>query len=218
MKMLFTPIAALAICLLATACSSDVPPPVDTTLPYVTPVDSSMLKTLFELEQEMLKTDTPLVEVDHSSMLPENLASNAMKRHFSNLETLDVFMVYITGDDLLTGQLHVEILNSEGKMLYEYVDLASNQFAYDSPDPKDEEARRNYLKEVVANFFVKENFLTPALGEQEVNEVGVNDAFFKEVQNNPNSIGFSHRISAGAFTFVTYYAKVDAIKMYQECC
>ncbi|TXK74670.1 hypothetical protein [Mesonia sp. K4-1] len=161
------------------------------------------------------------------------------KHSFSDINTKDTFKIIYSCDDL-EGPMIFQILNIEGKIIYEEK-ISGNQFYdYERPwylyvsDPKRDEdfdpkkmnkqltdslhqADIKYIKSRMNNFFNKENFIRNPSSKLEKDYLIEEN--LDKINDEKINIGFSYKLSrGGGFKVICYSKKLKQILVIADCC
>lgn len=141
-------------------------------------------------------------------------------RHFSDSLQADTFKVKITGDSPEQMQLLFTITSAAGKQLYNKHIKATELFSnYDATiDLNKKKNQVTFLKEEMDRFFDDENFLEPAITEQENPDKNVPDPEFYEELKQSQLNGFIYRLGKENKIYIGWSTKNSQVKVYYNCC
>lgn len=139
---------------------------------------------------------------------------------FSDLNQLDTFSLELLGKSSKDMSLRFKIVNFKGQEIYNTQLKATD--LVESTDPNinlnKEKDRLALIKTIAANFFDEENFLEPAVMEDQVADKNMPDPrFFEELKNNQLN-GFIYRLAKDKNLYIAWSPEAQKVKVYYSCC
>lgn len=143
-----------------------------------------------------------------------------MVKTFSDSLQADTFKVKIEGNNPKEMQMIFTITSFEGKQIYlaniEAKDLFKSYDAKINLEKKNNQIK--FLKEELVIFFDEENFMEPAVTEQETPDEHVPDKnFYEELKRNQLN-GFSYRLGKDKKLYIAWSETEKKVKPYYICC
>lgn len=153
-------------------------------------------------------------------IIPADEQQKIVVKSFSDSLRADTFKVKIEGSKPKDMQLAFTIRSFEGKLIYNIsvkaTDLFKNYDATINLNKKDNQVK--FLKEEISRFFDEENFMEPAVTEQESPDQYVPDkAFFEELKKNQLN-GFIYRLGKEHKVYIAWSVTEKKVKPYYICC
>lgn len=142
-----------------------------------------------------------------------------INKHFSDSLNADTFRIKMVGNK--NGKhLVFTITSFEGKLIYEEDIKADDLFKnYDATiNLKKKNNQIKFLNEEMERFFDDENFLEPAIMEQEIPDQHVPDKVFYEELKKSQLNGFIYRLGKENKRYIGWSAKENKVKAYYDCC
>ena len=152
--------------------------------------------------------------------IPAGEQQKIIVKSFSDSLQTDTFKVKIEGNNPKDMRLAFTIRSFEGRLIYstgiKAADLFKNYDATINLDKKENQIK--FLKEEVSRFFDEENFMEPAVTEQENPDQHVPDkAFFEELKRNQLN-GFFYRLGKEHKVYIAWSITEKKVKPYYICC
>jgi hypothetical protein len=152
--------------------------------------------------------------------IPADEQQKIIVKSFSDSLQADTFKVKIEGSKPKDMQLAFTIRSFEGKLIYSIsikaADLFKNYDATINLNKKDNQIK--FLKEEIGRFFEEENFMEPAVTEQENPDQYVPDkTFFEELKKNQLN-GFIYRLGKENKVYIAWSVTEKKVKPYYICC
>ena len=150
------------------------------------------------------------------SQKPESI----VVKNFSDSLSADTFKVAVTGKDLKDQNLVFTIHKSSGEQIYNISIKAKDLFDnYDATiDLKKKKNQAKFLQSEVDRFFEEENFMEPAVTEQEKADKNVPDKKFYEELRQSQLNGFIYRLGKEIKIYIGWSATENKVKTYYSCC
>lgn len=139
---------------------------------------------------------------------------------FSDSLSVDTFKVALTGDHLNTMRIEFSIKAHTGQLIYnkqfKAQDLISNYRS--SVDLKKEESQLSFIRNEYKLFLADENFLEPAVTENENPDHNTPDkSFYQELKRSGRN-GFKYRTGKETSIYIAWSDSQSSVKPYYECC
>jgi hypothetical protein len=139
---------------------------------------------------------------------------------FSDLIKADTFRVVLSGSKPKDMQLLFRIIAFNGKEIYlktlKASELINNYKG--NVDLKKEAAQLKFLHEELNLFLEDENFLEPAVTENEQADQNTPDkAFYAELKKSGLN-GFKYRLGKESQMYIGWSVKEQKVKVYYQCC
>jgi hypothetical protein len=149
-----------------------------------------------------------------------NVETKTSLNHFSDTIKMDTFKVVISGKKPRDMELRFSITAFNGKEIYYQIlkarDLIDNY--KETLDLSKEKSQRSFIQEEFNQFLDEENFLVPAVMEnEEPNKQTPDPVFFKELKDTQLD-GFKYRVSKETNIYIAWSAKDQKVKVYYKCC
>lgn len=146
--------------------------------------------------------------------------STSVQKNFSDTTALDTFVIELKGEKTDDMLLKFKIITAAGKEIYN-VDLNAKSLV-DNTDPnidlRKEKDRQSFIKNIAANFFDEENFLEPAVLEDQQSDNNTPDkAFFVELKKTQLN-GFRYRLGKESNLYIAWSTADQKVKVYYKCC
>mgnify|MGYP006253084003 CR=1 FL=1 len=143
-------------------------------------------------------------------------------RLFSNSTNKDTFKLKVKGDDILKSRIFFTITTSKGDVIhtesFDGYSLIDYRLTEEKANPNDDD-RRAYIQQRMQHFFDDENFLVPAIkAEEEFESQYSNKAFWEDIKNDNNAVGFYYLIGEEDGRSIAYSKKMKKVVMYFNCC
>ncbi|WP_316789271.1 hypothetical protein [Pedobacter frigoris] len=139
---------------------------------------------------------------------------------FSDSLKSDTFKVKLDVNSPKETRLIFTVTSFEGKLIYEEDIKADDLFKnYDATiDLKKKKNQIKFLNEELDRFFDEENFMEPAIMENEVPDQYVPDKDFYEELKKSGLNGFIYRLGKENKIYIGWSAKDKKVKTYYNCC
>jgi len=146
--------------------------------------------------------------------------SKTVTKPFSDSLKADTFKVQVLGDKPDNMHLAFSITSFDGKQIYDVdikaTDLFKNYIA--TIDLSKKKNQIEFLKEEVNRFFDDENFMEPAVDEEDKPDENVPDeSFFDELKKTKLN-GFIYRLGKENKNYVAWSTTESKVKTYYTCC
>jgi hypothetical protein len=141
-------------------------------------------------------------------------------KSFSDSARVDTFQITLTGEKAKNMLLTFSIKNWEGKEIYQQILQASALLDNykETLDLGKEKLQRDFLLQELNFFLDDENFLEPAVTEQESPDQYTPDKVFYNELKGTNLNGFKYRISKETKIYIAWSEKEQQVKIYYQCC
>ncbi|MCD0489005.1 hypothetical protein LPB86_12265 [Pedobacter sp. MC2016-14] len=150
----------------------------------------------------------------------ESVVSKQMVKPFSDSLKADTFNVALAGNTPKNMSLTFTIHNYKGQEIYKQIikgaELIGNYKK--TLDLEGEKSQLKFLREEVSLFFEEENFLEPAVTEQEEPDQYSPDKDFYAELKKTGLNGFKYRLGNETKIYIAWSAKDQKIKIYYKCC
>jgi hypothetical protein len=176
--------------------------------------------TLITLSAIILTSCTQNLEDKKESSVLNFKEVKQITKAFSDKVKLDTFRVVLTGNKPKEMQLSFSIISYAGKSIYQQelkaADLLNNY--KESVDLKRDAAKLKFLHEELNQFLDDENFLEPAIMENEQPDKNtIDQAFYKELKKSGLN-GFKYRLGKESQIYIGWSEKDQKVKVYYKCC
>lgn len=147
-------------------------------------------------------------------------AGFTMLKPFSDSVKVDTFKVVLNGESLKDMVMSFNIIAHNGAKIYQKdfkaTDLIKN---YESTlDLNKESKQKEFIQQEFKSFFEDENFLEPAVTENESPDANTPDkGFFNELKLSGLN-GFKYRLSNEQKVYIAWSAKEQKVLPYYSCC
>jgi hypothetical protein len=150
----------------------------------------------------------------------DKIADQIVLKAFSDTIKLDTFKVALTGKNLKDIAIQFTITAHNGHLIYskdfKATDLIANYKS--SVDLEKEKTQLAFVKDEYKLFFEEENFLEPAVTENETPDQYTPDkAFYKELKQTALN-GFKYRSGKETSVYIAWSEKENKVKPYYNCC
>ena len=152
--------------------------------------------------------------------IAETDAEKTVVKFFSDSLQADTFKVKLQGSNPKQMHLDFSIHSYKGKEIYQIKIKAEDLFKnYDATiDLGKKRNQIKFLKEEMGRFFDEENFMEPAITEQETPDQYVPDkAFYNELKASGLN-GFIYRLGKENKVYIAWSEKDQRVKPYYACC
>lgn len=157
---------------------------------------------------------------EKASTIPADETHKTVVKNFSDSLKADTFTVKLIGTEPKNMKLAFTITAHTGKQIYAEQIKATDLFKnYDATiDLKKQKNQVKFLTEEVGRFFDDENFMEPAITDQETPDEHVPDkAFYNELKESQLN-GFIYRLGKELKLYIGWSAKDNKVKTYYSCC
>lgn len=147
-------------------------------------------------------------------------AERSMNKPFSDPIQADTFRVSLSGKSPEEMVLTFRITSHRGKEIYKEQIKANELFKnYDATiDLKKKKNQVKFMNEELARFFDEENFMEPAITEEETPDQFVPDRAFYEELKASQLNGFIYRLGKENKVYIGWSEKEQKVKTYYSCC
>lgn len=152
--------------------------------------------------------------------IPAGEQQKIIVKSFSDSLQADTFKVKIEGSKPKDMRLAFTIRSFENRLIYSISIKAADLFKnYDATiNLNKKENQIKFLIEEISRFFDEENFMEPAVTEQENPDQYVPDkAFFEELKRNQLN-GFFYRLGKEHKVYIAWSVTEKKVKPYYICC
>ena len=145
--------------------------------------------------------------------------SSMVVKPFSDSLKVDTFRLNLLGSRPEDMQLSFTITSYEGRKIYDIKIDAKELFKnYDVKNLNKEKNQLQFLKDEVGRFLDEENFMEPAVTEQESPDANVPDKLFYEELKKTQLNGFSYRLGKDKKRYIAWSSEGNKVKLYYSCC
>jgi hypothetical protein len=139
---------------------------------------------------------------------------------FSDSLAADSFKVVLSGEKLKDMVLHFTITSCKGEEIYSKEFKAPELIAnYQSTlELNKEKAQLAFIQKEYDLFLEEENFLEPAVTENEQADKYTPDKKFHEELKKSNLNGFKYRLSNETKVYIAWSEREKKVKIYYQCC
>ncbi len=152
--------------------------------------------------------------------LKGNIESHVVLKPFSDSVKIDTFKVVLNGTVLKDMIIHFSITAFNGKVIYtkdfKATDLIDNYKA--TVDLKKERSQMNFILSEYKLFLDDENFLEPAVTENENPDQYTPDKDFYNELKKSSLNGFKFRTDKENNVYIAWSEKENKVKPYYNCC
>jgi len=139
---------------------------------------------------------------------------------FSDTTKVDTFRVSLTGEVLKDMNIRFTITDHNGRQIYrknfKATDLIENYKS--TVDLKKERSQMAFIKEEYKLFFEDENFLEPAVTENENPDKNTPDTVFYNELKKSALNGFKYRSGKETSVYIAWSESTQKVKVYYKCC
>lgn len=141
-------------------------------------------------------------------------------RSFTDTTTLDTFKIVLKGERPKNMELVFTITTPAGKNIYTKVLKATALLDNykDNVDLGKEKKQVKFLQDELGLFLDEENFLEPAVTEDEQPDKNTPDKIFFAELKQSGLNGFKYRLGKESNVYIAWSAKASQVKPYYECC
>lgn len=152
----------------------------------------------------------------------QDIHSVTKEHFFSSRQTKDLFRIRLTGGNILEGRIKFEIITSSGEFIYSINFEAKLLLGYGLDTNSNDQQKSQYIIKRMNEFFLEENFITPAIESAEVYDkdyYGIIDKTqWNQIKNDEKSIAFYYLLAEGDQTWITFLKKEKKVIRYKICC
>jgi uncharacterized membrane protein YcgQ (UPF0703/DUF1980 family) len=152
--------------------------------------------------------------------LKGSLEAHSVVKPFSDSVQIDTFKVMLTGESLKEMMINFSITAYNGKLIYQKdfkaSDLIENYKA--SVDLKKERNQMDFILNEYKLFLDDENFLEPAVTENENPDQYTPDKKFYEELKHSSLNGFKYRTGKENNVYIAWSEREKKVKPYYNCC
>ncbi|WP_245735203.1 hypothetical protein [Pedobacter hartonius] len=157
---------------------------------------------------------------EKTSKIPPASRTKIMLRAFSDTTKLDTFKIVLNGERPKDMELVFTITPPSGKPIYTKTLKATALLDNyrDNVDLGKEKKQMQFMQDELALFLDEENFLEPAVTENEQPDKNTTDkSFFAELKRSGVN-GFKYRLGKESNVYIAWSAADRKVKTYYECC
>ena len=152
------------------------------------------------------------------SVVADKLTAMAIKPFSDSLKT-DTFRIELVGTEPKNMYLSFTINSYEGRKIYNVRIDAKELFEnYDVKNLNRTKNQIQFLKDEVARFLDEENFMVPAVTEEESPDSNVPDKLFYEELKQSQVNGFIYRLGKEKKLYIAWSKREGKVKPYYSCC
>lgn len=149
-----------------------------------------------------------------------NMQDQMVLKPFSDTIKVDTFKVSLTGDALKDMTIKFTITAHNGQLIYSRVfkakDLIDNYKS--TVDLKKERSQMDFILNEYKLFLDDENFLEPAVTENEIPDQYTPDKKFYDELKQSALNGFKYRTGKETSIYIAWSEKEKSVKPYYNCC
>ncbi len=141
-------------------------------------------------------------------------------KNFSDSVSLDTFKVSLQENEIKGQLIHFTITNSKATVIYS-LDVNANELFknyHATVDLKKEKKRSEFINNELDRFLDDENFMEPAVTENESADKNVPDIDFYNELKISGLNGFAYRLGPEQKIYIGWSAKEEKVKVYYNCC
>lgn len=155
---------------------------------------------------------------NQDSIKIDEIAAIAVKPFSDSLKT-DTFRVKLMGTEPKEMYLSFTITSFEGKKIYDIRINAKELFKnYDVKNLNKKKTQIKFLKDEVDRFLDDENFMEPAVTDQESPDANVPDKSFYEELKKSQLNGFIYRLGKEQKRYIGWSQRDKKVRPYYSCC
>ncbi len=141
-------------------------------------------------------------------------------RPFTDVDKQDTFRVVLTGEKPKEMLLSFSIISHEGKEVYKQEFKAAQilESYKGNLDLKKEASQIKFMHDELNLFLDEENFLEPAVTENEQPDKNATDLAFYEELKQSELNGFKYRLGKERQVYIAWSQKALKVKVYYQCC
>ncbi|MGY4385618.1 hypothetical protein ACVWYN_002664 [Pedobacter sp. UYP24] len=141
-------------------------------------------------------------------------------KNFSDSVSLDTFKVSLEGKEIKEQLIHFTITNSKATVIYSLDVNANDLFKnyHATVDLKREQKKLEFINNELERFLDDENFMEPAVTENETADKNVPDLAFYDELKISSLNGFSYRLGPEQKIYIAWSTKEKKVKVYYNCC
>lgn len=139
---------------------------------------------------------------------------------FSDSVLIDTFKVSLTGEEMKDIAINFSISSHQGKVIYHKIFKATDLIAdyKSSVDLKKERSQMDFIMNEYKLFLDDENFLEPAVTENESPDQYTPDKNFYNELKQSTLNGFKYRTGKENNVYIAWSEKEKLVKPYYNCC
>lgn len=155
---------------------------------------------------------------NQDSIKIDETAAMAVKPFSDSLKT-DTFRVKLMGTEPKNMYLTFTVTSFEGKKIYDIRINAKELFKnYDVKNLNKKKTQIKFLKDEVDRFLDEDNFMEPAVTDQESPDANVPDKTFYEELKKSQLNGFIYRLGKEQKLYIGWSQRDKKVKPYYSCC
>ena len=146
--------------------------------------------------------------------------NQSLAKSFSDLKRLDTFKIELTGRKPEEMVLNFTIKNADGKEIYNTKIKGTELLGSTDPnvDLSKEKDQIIFLKTIADDFFSDDNFLEPAvIQEDKADNYTPDKALYEELKKSGLN-GFKYRLGKENNIYIAWSEKEQKVKIYYKCC
>lgn len=156
---------------------------------------------------------------DNTDSIQTDDFSAMVVKPFSDTLKTDTFRLKLMGTEPKDMYLSFTITSFEGKKIYDIRIDAKKLFKnYDVKNLNKKKNQIMFLKDEVGRFLDDENFMEPAVTDQESPDANVPDKLFYEELKQSQLNGFIYRLGKEQKLYIGWSQKEKKVKPYYSCC
>lgn len=152
--------------------------------------------------------------------LKGSFEDHVVLKPFSNTLLIDTFKVSLVGQELKDMTINFTITSHNGKLIYQKDFVATDLIAdyKSSVDLKKERTQVDFIISEFKQFLDDENFLEPAVTENESADQYTPDKKFYDELKQSALNGFKYRTGKENNVYIAWSEKEKTVKPYYNCC
>ncbi|WP_439881364.1 hypothetical protein ACSX1A_19815 [Pontibacter sp. MBLB2868] len=147
------------------------------------------------------------------------LAQQSKLHAFSDPVKSDTFKIKLIGDSVQTATATLEIVSSEGELLYSDNFEANYLINYDLIDNATEAQKQEFILKRIKTFFSDENFKSPAIADNMPFDPNYSDEeAWNTIKSDDKAIGFFYLLGKEDGRWLAYSHLKQKVVLYLNCC
>ena len=146
--------------------------------------------------------------------------SSTVTQSFSDINKLDTFKLNLSGSKPKEMTLTFTIVNYDGREIYRTVLKGEELLGSTDPnvDLRKEKDQLEFLTTIAAQFFKEDNFLEPAVMQDDKPDNYTPDPAFYDELKATELNGFKYRLGKENNIYIAWSTKEQKVKIYYNCC
>jgi len=148
------------------------------------------------------------------------LVQNIVYHQFSTTSSKDKFHIYLKGKSVLDGIIHFKIYSNYNEEIFidifPSIDLIGYGLLGESASKQDEE---NYIKKRITEFFIEDNFISPAISKYEEYDPDYSEReIWEDIKSDESAIGFYYLTGEEDGKIIAWSKSMKKVVLYFNCC